>query len=90
MPKYIDADKFSKAVQCISGVRLDCLDYSARSILTLLSMVEAADVEKVEHGHWNDDRSCHHISKFQCSCCGFDSDTTFDFCPGCGAKMDLN
>lgn len=52
-------------------------------------MAEAADVEKIEHGHWDSDRSCHHISKFQCSRCGFDSDTSFDFCPGCGAMMDL-
>lgn len=77
--KYINADEFSKKVQRISGARLDCLDYSARSIITLLDMAETADVEKVKHGYWDGDRSCHHISKFQCSCCGFDSDAPFDF-----------
>ena len=46
MAKYINVDEFSKRPQHISGARLDCLDYSVRSIITLLNMAEAADVEK--------------------------------------------
>lgn len=52
--------------------------------------IPAADVAPVVHGQWLDD-----VDYMFCSICGVqwnycDNDTeTFNYCPYCGAKMDL-
>lgn len=49
----------------------------------ILGMIlEAEPVDPVKHGHWikmNGERG------YECSECGWESDTTWDFCPNCGA-----
>lgn len=87
--KYINADEFSKKVQRISGARLDCLDYSARSIITLLDMAETADVQEVKHGYWIEQAPGYRVADYECSVCHSESNKTFDYCPDCGATMDL-
>ena len=63
----------------------------------LIAEATAADVAPVAHGRWKikvDDYDCEYA---KCSVCGeefYDAnedtiDITFNYCPNCGAKMDL-
>lgn len=54
---------------------------------TIFETIPAADVEPVRHGRWAD-----FCGNFYCPKCGYlweDSGYKTPFCPGCGAKMDL-
>lgn len=61
--------------------------------------IPAADVEPVRHGEWGRiDDDWDSLSTFQCSVCGeewcfeIDEDLpslNYNYCPNCGAKMDL-
>lgn len=80
MSRYIDADV---ARRIIDSPR------SKEQMLLVLSQAEPADVVEVVHGEWvlNDDQV------YECKDCGyvpsFDGYTYFNYCPNCGAKMDL-
>lgn len=64
-----------------------------------LNSIPAADVEPVRHGEWGRiDDDWDSLSTFQCSVCGeewcfeIDEDLpslNYNYCPNCGAKMDL-
>lgn len=44
------------------------------------------DVQKVVHAKWNSQV----YAKHECSACGFyEVEIAYDYCPHCGAKMDL-
>ena len=49
----------------------------ARSIV-----FETPTVDPVKHGRW---RKMNGERGYECSECGWESDTTWDFCPNCGA-----
>ena len=53
----------------------------------------AADVMPVVHGRWIDNGANGYKWAFVCSMCGYVDGHPFDnrhnFCPNCGAKMDL-
>lgn len=55
--------------------------------------IPAADVELVRHGRWIDNGADGYEWAFVCSRCGYVDGHPFDdrhnFCPNCGAKMDL-
>lgn len=46
--------------------------------------IQSEDVEPIKHGHWDD---CSNM--WCCSVCGRDSRYDSDYCPNCGARMDL-
>lgn len=49
----------------------------------------AADVEPVRHGRWIDNGIPESVLS-GCSICGYSCGAyTFNYCPNCGAKMDL-
>ena len=55
-----------------------------------LKSVTAADVAPVAHGFWEEGNFCDMGDV--CSVCQFDSgadDCTWDYCPNCGCRMDL-
>ena len=65
--------------------------------LCLIHKTPAADVEPVRHGRWVKMTGMmppEFTGHYQCSECGWFckkhsiKETDFDFCPGCGAKMD--
>lgn len=73
-------------------------DISAKTICGLILEQPTADVAEVKHGEWelcgNDDTlGCSYF----CSLCGWNIDeedfvtklSSHNFCPNCGAKMDL-
>lgn len=67
--------------------------------LQILRGLPAADVEPVRHGQWGrTDDDWNSLTTFQCTVCGeefcFETDEdiellNYNYCPNCGAKMDL-
>ena len=66
--------------------------------MSLLSMLPSADVVPVVHGKWvKDEDSCHYdyyltYFDFNCSICGKienDQHGLPNYCPNCGAKMEV-
>lgn len=57
-------------------------------VLNAVRTMQAIDAEPVVHGRW-----ISHFDRSECSACGgicwADSASTYDYCPNCGAKMDL-
>lgn len=47
------------------------------------------DAVKVVHGRWIFDPYAFSMMCYQCSCCGEWHDNKSNYCPDCGAKMDL-
>lgn len=87
MSKYIDAEKIKQTfcAECNHTLKCeDCdIDYHFR-------YATAADVAEVRHGRWK----CVSIGRYACSLCGREpwyegSINTINYCPNCGALMEL-
>lgn len=92
MAEYIDRKALENAmtIAAANGKEKDCRVW-ARAIC-LLYDVQTADVEPVVHGKWVYGEDV----DIECSVCGRDALTEGDYrqvrsnyCPHCGAKMDL-
>ncbi len=97
MPRYIDAELFSKNLM-MRVYLADDEDFTKAFVkgMELVKKAEeetpTADVQEVRHG----ENLCEDFpSLFQCSLCNwYDDDTTtgntsvYNYCPNCGAKMD--
>ncbi len=61
-----------------------------------LNDIKDADAAEVKHGKWKIKRDDYDCEYMMCSCCKEEFypvdadtvDTTFNYCPTCGAKMD--
>ena len=62
-------------------------------IRDMVSRFPAADVAPVRHGRWIEHKHFHHDhyidSTYECSECKAEEPLTSDYCPNCGAKMNL-
>lgn len=56
-----------------------------------IKRLPAADVVEVKHGEWIKDNNFSQIvNKYKCSLCGVEDIVLHhNYCPNCGAKMDL-
>lgn len=90
MAEYIDKEALKESFWASCN---NCL--SEDDIADLIDEIPAADVAPVVHGNWV---SCFEdwrkqIEGDKCSSCGFEHYGTnirsYNFCPNCGAKMDL-
>lgn len=62
-----------------------------------VDLIPAADVASVVHGKWVKAHWRNSVSCANCSICGFEAyhcdfrgaQKTYNYCPNCGAKMDL-
>ena len=88
MSEYIKREDTLKVVSLISG------DYATFSEIERLP---AADVAPVVHGHWEVVEEMYGDIHWRCSVCGIEwcfiegtpEENETNYCPNCGAKMDL-
>lgn len=91
MARYIDCDK------CYHGKVCAERHFYKNSIVACKQHMPTADVVEVKHGRWKiktDEYDCEYM---MCSVCKEEFypvdadtvDTTPNYCPNCGAKMDL-
>ena len=73
------------------------------AIRSEISVLQSVDAAPVKHGRWEGDETCDAYDvagvktwavKRKCSSCGFvhkfiEAHMCYEFCPNCGAKMDL-
>ena len=66
-------------------------NWTPQRVKTLLLRQPAADVAEVVHGRWiwNEDGEIDWEQFYRCSNCGDKEYWESNFCPNCGAKMDL-
>ena len=95
MAEYI---KREYAVDAVNDVYYNTpdIDLSCEKFEAAIRKIQAADVAQVRHGQWGYyDTYIDGITIFRCTCCG-DLQSGRDgwgwkknYCPNCGAKMDL-
>lgn len=101
MGEYIKKDKLIKAfydeMQSMKNTnRSEAADNVFGILMRYVNSFEAADVQPVKHGRWIE-----HHDLIECNVCGFEvkdtycekrditsSETSYDYCPKCGARMD--
>lgn len=98
MAEYIELNEAFETITNFAGRAGSKAEYSAYwKSAKALKTIPIADVAEVRHGKWifiNQAKACFNapygdISK--CSLCGHKvdvSETNFNYCPQCGAKMD--
>lgn len=100
MSRFIDAEQYPSREWMIDflydcGVRADIkVEEIADELLYILSNVPTADVVELIHGEWIIHRNAeisHErlITNYECSICHTWSRYHSNYCPDCGAKMDL-
>lgn len=89
MPEYIEREKVLSKAAPVEGCFSDMI--SAYDVI----MLPAADVVPVRHGRWvHTDYAIHWTAKDECSECTYhasdrDDLSHYNYCPNCGAKMDM-
>lgn len=101
MARYIDADALYRRVkEKTNPYGNPTLDYeSGVKVLNMIEQTPTADVVEVKHGEWRKPLgdngtgwNCGGEIKqiLGCSCCGhFFQNAPYNYCPNCGAKMDV-
>ena len=93
--EYIEREAIEKAfAEEISTNYLDDYAKGFQAALLAVMSIPTADVAPVRHGRWIEE--CEE-SLYSCSACGAEwvtiegtpKENDMDFCPHCGAKMDL-
>ena len=81
------AEKYGLANGSVLGRHTGLADCIARDI----SELPAADIAEVVHGRWiwNEEGEIDWEQFYRCSNCGDKEYWESNFCPNCGAKMDL-
>ena len=54
----------------------------ANDVVSAYDIANAPTIDPVKHGRW---RKMNGERGYECSECGWESDTTWDFCPNCGS-----
>ncbi len=88
MPEYIEREAAKKLAETLDNG----LFWSMRSVLLLLKSAPVADVAPVRHGRWvwtKDYQEDGYEQYWACSECGEHNYYQANYCPNCGAKMDL-
>lgn len=98
-PEYIDREKAEEAFAnadtdvCESYPdKYSTWGFGRENARNIIRSVPVADVAPVVHGKWISDGNGYHWT-YNCSICGWKDGYPFNerhnFCPNCGAKMDL-
>ena len=90
MLEYIERDT---AIKALMNDAPEQVSYSREDAADCIRYIDATDVTPVRHGHWIEHKHFHHAhyidSTYECSECKVEEPLTSDYCPNCGAKMDL-
>lgn len=101
MSDYIDRNRLKQAISEDAMTALQSWDTSLMELVMLeIDEIPAADVEPVRRGWWKTFDSSYWRStqygvqaidcvKIRCGLCGRGSAVRTNYCPNCGAKMDL-
>ena len=100
MPRYIDKDKLINGLKedCATLVKERRFDDYVQGYSSAIDDIIAeptVDVQEVKHGHWVEQVKIKKDGKvrlvhWQCFLCGcFLGTNTANYCPNCGARMDL-
>ena len=101
MAEYIERQKVFDSLPIVTEDKRISLYGAVADFMLLVSAIPAADAVEVKHGQWVQSGQCNHkpyrIRKadkwttYKCSICGFSNGRRFNdnYCPNCGAKMDL-
>ena len=88
MPEYIERG----AAKHAADLAFDMTETEYDILCKELDRVPAADVAPVVHGRWIADGDGYHWT-YNCSICawkdGYPFNERHNFCPNCGARMDL-
>ena len=91
MSEYIKKEDIEQKIQ--DGLNNLVLGHDAIEVLGMIYEMPAADVAPVRHGRWIDVREKRLFGDhyFLCSNCKSRNGSmiSFNYCPNCGAKMDL-
>ena len=83
--RLIDADALCE--EC-KGSIIKCVGTGCR-----VPTMQTIEVEPVKHGRWIDIREAYNdVPQSKCSLCGckiIGLESRYNYCPNCGAKMDL-
>ena len=98
MAEYIEREAFLKSV-LTAGIGKTIVEYSESDIGYMIRKQPAADVAEVKHGKWIEVQKENIwndiVPVLECSACGKYTVgtrgimTKSNYCPNCGAKMDL-
>lgn len=90
MGEYIERKKLKEALCPYSDTNYA---QDMETILRIVDELPAADVAPVVHARWIHTNSLCDLfcEVWQCSCCSAEDENgvLYNFCPNCGAKMDL-
>ena len=92
MAEYIEFEATKQAIDRIRSVYHRARNFNAVSVIDNvfgeIKEIPAADVAPVVHGRW---RPIRNVSGFvACDKCGCWCGVKSNFCPNCGAKMDID
>jgi len=89
MARYIDADEL-KADHFVPSSTTNTTNYLYVS-LSQIENAPTADVRENVHAHWEAEwHIVFHVYLPRCSSCGFYSPLRYNFCPNCGAQMEVD
>lgn len=100
MAEYIEKDALVRMLRAKAEMgRLSEYSVCFDNVAKMIELLPAADVEEVEHGKWMG-KQLDNFRKYEvtCSNCGwigienydsYNDPSDFNYCPNCGAKMDL-
>ena len=90
MDEYI---KREYAIDAVLDVYYDTpdIDLSGEKFEAAILKIQAADVAPVRHGHWGKvyKSKVTVLDGYVSSCCDMWNERRTNYCPNCGAKMDL-
>ena len=91
MADYIERETVLNALSVFND-RIHGNEHFLNGIETAKEIVDktlSADVAPVVHGKWEDSIAKYGILIHKCSVCNKYSHMAYNYCPNCGAKMDL-
>lgn len=91
MSRYVDADKINAELMDEYHGMISDESMKIYKIILMLDNAPTADVQGVRHGAWRESLSDMFPdgTDYRCSVCGRTAILDSEYCPNCGAKMDL-